>query len=580
MPVKNPALLAMKAKLPLLIFTFIVALFFGSCANMVPPSGGPRDTDPPEVVSCSPPNGTVNFKPQRVEITFNEFIRFSNIQQKVLISPPVKQQPRFDIRGKSVVFNMEAPLEPNTTYNIYFGSSIADITEGNQISNYRYTFSTGDYIDSLILFGTTHDALSHEEKEGRVIMLYKEANDSLPLTTRPFYVAKTDEQGHFLFENLAPGEYKLFGLEDENNNYLYDLPTEWIAFSDTLVSPGLPVVADTLSADSLTRDTLAQPPHMEDTPFPHYYGNDTLILRFFQEVDSIQRVEKSEAINPYVYRFTLRFPPRTLQVSAPELPPHDTLISRHRKEVTLYFREPIKERAVFLLSDAGYQWNDTIRVSAEKKEKEPPSFLNNIQQNSIPFFQPLTINSPKPIKRLDTSKFVLTQATDTIKDTIPFALKQKCPASNSKVLIDISWNGDSKYELTIYPGAITLVDGRANDTLKKSFSIKGRENFGSIAMDVKGQNEGCNYIVQLLDANKEVARQIRFLNEETARFKHLNPGKYNVRVIRDQNHNGQWDTGDYFLNKQPEKVWYYPTEINVRANWEIQEKMNLKELPY
>ncbi len=569
----------MKDRLPFLSLIFFIALLLSSCANMVPPSGGPRDKAPPEVVSCSPPNGSVNFKPQRVEITFNEFIRFSNIRQKVLISPPMEEQPRFDIRGKSVVFHITGKLEPNTTYNIYFGSSIADITEGNEISNYRYTFSTGDYVDSMMLSGTSHDALTHETEEGRVIMLYKEDHDSLPLIRRPFYVAKTNDQGHFHFENLAPGGYRLFGLQDENNNYLYDLPTERIAFSDTLVSPHLPPVMDTLTSDSLPSDTLPHDPP-EDTLLTGHPGEGSLTLRFFQETDSVQRVEKSEALNPYVYDFTFRFPPRRLHLTTPHLPEPDTLLSLQKHKATLYFREPLTERAMFLLSDPAYHWIDTIRVSPTEKEKGKPVFSNNITQGTIPFFQPLTISSPTPISHPYTTGFLLTQTTDTITDTIPFSLELHCPVSNQEIRVDAPWKTDSKYQLTIYPGAITLVDGRINDTITYNFDINGRENYGSITLDITGRDTNHNYIVQLLDANKEMVKQIRFLSQKSARFDPLSPGKYGIRVIRDENHNGQWDTGDYFSKKQPEKVWYYPVDINVRANWEIQESMNLEELPY
>ncbi len=65
------------------------------------------------------------------------------------------------------------------------------------------------------------------------------------------------------------------------------------------------------------------------------------------------------------------------------------------------------------------------------------------------------------------------------------------------------------------------------------------------------------------------ARELPFLN--------LIPAQYKMRVIYDTNENGVWDTGNYLLKNQPEKVIYFPREINVRANWDPKEIFILKE---
>ena len=42
-------------------------------------------------------------------------------------------------------------------------------------------------------------------------------------------------------------------------------------------------------------------------------------------------------------------------------------------------------------------------------------------------------------------------------------------------------------------------------------------------------------------------------------------------VIKDANGNGKWDTGNYLKKIQPEEVEYLKESINVRANWEFNE---------
>ncbi|MCF8328239.1 MAG: Ig-like domain-containing protein, partial [Bacteroidales bacterium] len=193
-------------------FLFL-ALIISACATMVPPQGGPRDEDPPEVVETDPPNKTANIEPRQVKITFNEFVTLSDVQNQVLISPPVKDKPMFQLRGKSLLFDIPENLRSNTTYNIYFGSSIKDLNEGNEIDNYTYTFSTGPYLDSLKLKGQAQKAFSEKTEAGWIVMLYKETADSIPMKQMPHYIAKTDENGYFQLENLAPGSYKIFGLD-------------------------------------------------------------------------------------------------------------------------------------------------------------------------------------------------------------------------------------------------------------------------------------------------------------------------------------------------------------------------------
>ena len=54
-------------------------------------------------------------------------------------------------------------------------------------------------------------------------------------------------------------------------------------------------------------------------------------------------------------------------------------------------------------------------------------------------------------------------------------------------------------------------------------------------------------------------------------FSNLEPGKYNLRLIKDSNMNNKWDTGNYLKKINPEKVIYLPKVIDLRANWEINE---------
>jgi len=246
-----------------------------SCAQQGSPSGGPRDEDPPVVVESLPPNYSVRFEAKKILITFDEFIVLDNVNQELIVSPPMEEKPEVKLRKKTIVIEFEEVLKPNTTYTFNFGSAIKDLHEGNKLVNYEYVFATGDELDSLSVRGTLKYASDLTVPEEPVsIMLYEDLRDSVPLTDIPMYVGRSNDSGIFSVNNLRPDVYKVFALKDGNNNFLFDMPTEEIAFLDSslivnadfarrllgvsdtldLVSDTLDLVADTLNLIAVTPD--------------------------------------------------------------------------------------------------------------------------------------------------------------------------------------------------------------------------------------------------------------------------------------------------------------------------------------
>ncbi|MGY8922902.1 MAG: hypothetical protein ACKVJR_04140, partial [Flavobacteriales bacterium] len=79
-------------------------------------------------------------------------------------------------------------------------------------------------------------------------------------------------------------------------------------------------------------------------------------------------------------------------------------------------------------------------------------------------------------------------------------------------------------------------------------------------------------------SNKKVIRRYDSLTPgSNYTFELLKAGKYIVRLIEDPNGNKQWDTGDYLKKIQPEKVIYYWKEIDLRANWDMNETFNTSQ---
>ena len=96
-------------------------------------------------------------------------------------------------------------------------------------------FSTGDELDSLTFSGSVLDAYTREPAKDILVMLYDTLyRDSIPYQDRPYYFAKTDEDGKFKIENMKSDTFKIFALGDANLNYIYDQDSELIGFTDSL----------------------------------------------------------------------------------------------------------------------------------------------------------------------------------------------------------------------------------------------------------------------------------------------------------------------------------------------------------
>ncbi|MGM0667094.1 MAG: Ig-like domain-containing protein [Bacteroidota bacterium] len=241
-----------KLKIYLLLLSVSLA---ASCAKTSSPSGGPVDEEPPRVLDSQPPNGSVNFSSRSFKITFDEYFVLDNIDQALMVSPPLEKKPLVKTRGKTMIVELdeEEELNENKTYAFNFLNSIKDLNENNPLENFKYVFSTGDVIDSLSVTGHIYDAYNLEAGEEILLMLHAALPDSMPESTLPDYITRAGENGSYRIDNVAAGEYKIYGLKDDNNNKLYDLPGEAFAFLDSsiYVSPEnnyIPVRPDSLVA--------------------------------------------------------------------------------------------------------------------------------------------------------------------------------------------------------------------------------------------------------------------------------------------------------------------------------------------
>lgn len=564
----------------------VVSYLIVSCANPVSPAGGPIDEDPPQLIKAEPPLFSKNFNTTKIKVTFNEFIQLKDVTNQVIISPPMDKMPDFKAKGKSVIIELNEELKENTTYNIFLGNAIVDLTENNPAANFQYVFSTGDVIDSLSVQGNILKAFDLTAVENINVMLYLNNNDtiefdSLPYFVKPYYLTKTDVNGDFVLNNLADKEYKLFALFDLNGNMIYDQPSEEIAFIDSLIIPQFDPASifDTATIVDTTTMTDSIAETIITSELPDLIPYD---LSLFQEIDSKQRFLKVVLAKNYMMNFFFKRPVTDLHIRPINIPEEiDWAIAEPyiTQDTIIYWIKNIDQDSLILeISDAG-EILDTTKVSVikkargrkEKKEEEEPQKLSvryNSKNQSIELNSPLILTFNYPVNSWDFDSISLFE-----NDTIPIIPEVVFIDSiiQRKLAIKYNWKQGTAYSILIPDSVFYDIHGHSHDTLANIFISKTLEDYGNLFINLSLQNPGQNHIVQLLSKGNLV-KEMLLTEDQQISYEYLKPGEYRLKVIYDQNNNGIWDTGDYLGKIQPEKVKFFPGEITVRANWDIEDE--------
>jgi len=560
-------------------------LMAARCAHPVMPTGGPEDTTPPEPVEAEPPNYSTNFNSDRFSVTFNEFVNLENPRKEMFISPPLEKFPDTRVRGKSVQVSFQEELQPNTTYTIYFGDAIVDITEKNPKSNFEYVLSTGDEIDSLSVTGEVMDAFTQRPVEGILVMLYLNTNDTIPLDSLPIYVrplstTKTTETGKFSLNNLKDRPYKIFALADNNANYIYDLPNESIAFLDSLVKPEYMFRLDTVVSSNTTKTSES----LEIVKKPVTAPGNFYTLHLFSEIDSTQSLLSSNVKDSDHFVLSFRYPPDSLGLTI--LEPDTTLENWFLKEpdengdTLIFWMKGFNPDTLTLKISEKQMEPDTVRLifktgfesRRERKQEDKREDLKvklDAKGRTIDYFLPLKLGFSRPVESFDTSRMILYDR----KDTLGFSLSLKGPV-HREGLIEYNWKQEEAYTLFIPDSTFTDIYGTSHDTTVVKFNTLKQSDYGKLELTVSSESKH-QYLIHIKGEEGETLDEVVVKGDSVLSYPLIEPGNYTVKAMHDKNRNGQWDTGNYKLNLQPEKVYFYPSPLNLRPNWEVKETWDL-----
>ncbi len=557
----------------------LVLLMFPRCAKVVSPTGGPKDTIPPVLVNSNPKLNATGFSGQKIVLEFDEFIQLKELQQKLLVSPPLKSKPQPKQKGKKLELELTDTLKPNTTYTFYFSDAVRDNNEGNPIKNFIFSFSTGQTIDTLTLSGRVLNAITNEPVENALVMLYDSFTDTLPYTTLPNHIAKTDKDGKFTLVNLKPKKYKLVVIDDKNGNYLYNQGTESIGFISNEVNP-----SDKTPKSISIRLFREELPNQIVTGYDRPERN-ILSLGFSRKPVggfSLKPVDRLKLMNWYVGEPDNNGDTLKLWIVNDEIANRDTLMAilEYQKTDSLYRLKPQTDTLRFLY------YKEEVQQSKRKGKKDEAVQVKKgfTVSTSLPSDRmvipnvPFELTLPIPIRKADNAKISIFNTTDSIAEE---QIKLKVDSLNPRIFrFEKDWKPNTSYKLTILPGAFEDYTGQTNDTLMLEMIGADPEKYGTLRINLTGVSKSA--VVELL-SEKGIPVDARTIKGNgIVEFSFVKPGKYRLRFIDDSNSNGKWDSGSYMKRIQPERVIYFTDEktkgvINIRANWDSELQFSLKQ---
>ncbi len=525
------------------MYSLGILFFITACATVEKPNGGPTDRTAPKMAAAVPADSSVNFGSTRIILEFDEFVKLNNPNSQVIINPFPKEKPEFSVQGKKVKIELKDSLLSYTTYHIFFGNAVQDITENNPAAGLDYVFSTGSFLDSCSLSGFAGDAFTNRFTDKAWVMLYRSLSDLRD--TLPVYIAHVNDKGAFRFRNIAPGTYYLCALEDNNSNFKFDVPDERIAF---LNEPFI------LSAAKNTVDSAN--------------------LYLFAEKSKIQKHLKTEMIHYHTVRSSFRIQLANPQITILNKTGETTYEWNEKKDtVIFYINGKEADSLKYIIRDGLF--SDTLaqvlKYKGRKKDYSTDTLLKFVSsavfEKIIPgenFFLTCSV----PIASWDTSKIIFSLNKDTIPVSFIKAdeygrrwqLSQECKPGDNAVLI-------------IKKGAATDIFGYKNDSTKISFRMVPESELGSLQIDL--MNLPGKTLIVSASSKEKTYTLVSSAETEQIIFKNMLPGEYELKIIVDENKDGEWTPGNFDQRLQPEKVFTLPRPVQVKKSWESKLGWNL-----
>ncbi|MDX5442193.1 MAG: Ig-like domain-containing protein [Hymenobacteraceae bacterium] len=513
------------------IAAVLMATVISACAAIRPPEGGPKDETPPKLLSSQPENLQVGVNTQTIKLRFDEPIQVKDIQRQLLITPDAGIPFKTRVEENELELIFEKPLEENVTYTIQFRDAIQDITESNKAEKIKLTFSTGAALDSGRVGGKVVRLLQNTPEANTTIALYPATDTGNIKTTKPYYIGSTDATGNFQLENIKEGNYRIYALTDLNNNLLFNQDNELLAYINQPISVTAQTPAITLKTVRI------------DTKKPYITKTDQF---------------KDQAI------ITLSEGIRAVEYVNDSIP---TVIGSTGAFFTVYNNQNYTKLSLpIVLEDSSYNRTaDTLRLNFTGKPALVTQQPVKINKSEIAKGEKLTIEFETPVTLKGTTPITVVEDSAQSRK-LNYPQEIAVDKAGKSITVTPLVTAKKALEIRLDSTQIIPVTNERISYPPIKLNANTKATTGSLSGTVTTAYK--NYEIQLLNAEGKVVERIK----PTTKFKlpELQPGVYTIRVLIDENNNGRWEGGDPELQREPEKVFFYPQPIDIRANWDLE----------
>ena len=546
------------------LVSIIFLLFIGSCAVIKPPSGGPKDTTPPQLVYEEPPSGTLQYKGEQIRLEFSEYMDEASIEKGIRIFPNIEGEVSINTRGKILTVDFPDNLEENKTYVINLSRDIKD-EHGVEMAEAKFlAYSTGDKIDNSSISGIVWSDGPMSVHLWRIIK-----QDSLENTfqTMPNYFTDVSNKGMYNFQFLSAGNYLLLALDRSAAGLALDTRRmEYGLFWQKIIA---------LDKDQSITDV-------------------NVITKKEQPQLRLQRGEWNA--NNWG-KIIFNRPLNDLHDDYSVILGYDDGTT----ESPVSFHDPVNPNSLIIIRSNKSPISSKIRIQIKDIFIDDMVFLDSASvsvivpqdgKNHIELIKPKEVVTITPTANKDTVYLELKFSEPIPQWGLDYELYKNDTISVSKRIVYINpmwvnilpqdnWKPRTNYTLKIF----------ASDTLKNigkmlqdsiiTVNIKstGYQGYGGLYIPIAGQiNSLLGAVLHSIENPEQ--KNLSFVNsQQRLEFNQIREGRYTLTLFSDRNNDKTYTTGTAKPLTPAEWFYVMPDTIEIRTNWDIEmSSLNIQDL--
>lgn len=542
------------------IFLFLLCIHYlqnvFSCAAIQAPSGGPKDDTPPFLMHSTPATGSINFNQSIVQLFFSEYILERSIYDAISLLPKTDDPLKVKYKGKELVVKLPDSLLINQTYILSINRNLKDENGVSLSEGIQLAFSTGNIIDKSKISGE----LVSEEETSALLWKIKDSLDAKEFFLRqPDYTIDANEDGHFSFNYLSNGSYKLVGINRSKLNERLDPNHSIYGTSSTGI----------IKIDSGST-----------------FKKDINIL--IPKVSKYIRVVNGKWVNGKRGEINFDAPINekidyiTVEITIGVNKILPNLFVDNNKKNTLHFfiKDSLKSGLNTIINvvprdNAEHSIIDSALISAKTKSNIDTSYLsikyaekmNNleIEEDQI---RPFDFSFSKVMHNV-----IMDSALTLKKDSVilDFNLEKLSPM-HYRVIPKTNWIPNTEYNLFLFRDKLKMANSRGIKDSLLIINIKTSpfRKFGSLTGNlIEIYNEP--FVAKLSSLEKEQYSLDVYVNSNSSfKINKIPEGIYSLMFYNDRDGNNNYSYGSLSPYQSAERFEIIPDTISIRSNWDME----------